>query len=91
MLGFDEQAVYVEQRFVRPDSRRSPEVYARAHVRARILRRSGGTVPVEEIIAKTGADPAALVVPEQILAWGRAVRLPATRAEAPSVWGDRAL
>ena len=86
ILGFDDRAVYMEQRFVRPDARRRPEVYARAVVRARILRRSGGTVPMSEVIERTGADPALLTVPADILEWAEAVRLPATRAEAPSVW-----
>ena len=86
ILGFDDQAVYMEQRFVRPGPDRRPEVYARAVVRARILRRGGGVVPVAEIIEKSGADPETLVVPEELLAWGRTTRLPSTRDAAPSRW-----
>lgn len=86
ILGFDDQAVYMEQRFVRPGSDRRPEVYARAVVRARILRRGGGVVPVAEIIEKSGANVDELGVPEEILAWGRATRLPSTRDAAPSTW-----
>ncbi|MBK0418157.1 thioesterase family protein [Leucobacter sp. CSA1] len=86
LLGFDEQAVYLEQRFVRPDARRRPEIHARAVVRARILRRSGGVVPVAEILERTGADPDRLRVPEEVLAWGRSSRLPSTRGEATSTW-----
>ncbi|WP_449282555.1 thioesterase family protein [Leucobacter sp.] len=86
ILGFDEQAVYIEQRFVRPDAERRPEIYARAVVRGRILRRAGGTVPVAEIIEKSGADPERLHVPEEVLEWGRTTRLPSTRIEAHSVW-----
>lgn len=86
ILGFDEQAVYVEQRFVRPDEGRRPEIYARAYVRARILRRTGGTVPIAEIIEHTGADPAELQIPEDVLAWGQATKLPSTRADATSLW-----
>lgn len=86
ILGFDDRAVYMEQRFVRPDAGRRPEVYARAVVRARILRRSGGTVPMAEVIERTGADASTLAVPQEILDWAEAVRLPATRAEALSVW-----
>ena len=88
ILGFDEQAVYVEQRFVRPNSERKPEVYARAYVRARILRSSGGTVPVTEIIERTDADPDRLRVPKDVLAWGSSTKLPSTRAAALSVWTD---
>lgn len=86
ILGFDEQALYVEQRFVRPDAQRRPEVYARAYVRARILRRSGGVVPVDEIIEKTGADPERLRVPDAVREWGLGTRLPSTRVEAISRW-----
>ncbi|GAA1319407.1 thioesterase family protein [Leucobacter albus] len=93
VLGFDAQAVYMEQRFVRPAPAGSgiagsPEVYARAIVRARILRRAGGVVPVEEIIAKSGADPQALQVPAEYLEWGETTKLPSTRADAPSVWAE---
>lgn len=91
IMGFDDQAVYLEQRFVRPAPRSSgiagePEIYAKAIVRGRILRRTGGVVPVAEIIHKSGADPAELSVPEEVLAWGRSTRLPSTRDDAPSTW-----
>lgn len=86
ILGFDDQAVYMEQRFVRPNAERKPEIYAQAFVRARILRRMGGVVPVAEIIDKTGAHPDDLRVPEHVLEWGQATRLPSTRDDAVSVW-----
>lgn len=86
ILGFDQQAVYLEQRFVRPDAARRAEVYARAIVRARILRRTGGVVPVAEIIAKTGAVTDELVVPDEVLVWGQQTRLPSLRDEAISSW-----
>lgn len=91
ILGFDDQAVYMEQRFVRPAPSGSaiagtPEVYARAIVRARILRRAGGVVPVDEFIEKCGAQDAAFDVPEEILAWGAATKLASTRVDAPSTW-----
>ncbi len=86
ILGFDDQAVYMEQRFVRPDAQRRPEVYARAFVRARILRRSGGVVPVAELLEKSGADPESLFVPAEVLEWGQMTKLPSTRADAPSIW-----
>lgn len=86
ILGFDDQAVYIEQRFVRPDGQGVPEVYSRAIVRGRILKRSGGVVPVAELIEKTGAGSAEFAVPEDVLAWGQSTRLPSTRAHAPSIW-----
>lgn len=86
IVGFDEQAVYMEQRFVRRTDGQRAEIYARAFVRARILRREGGVVPIDEVIEKTGADRTDFTVPDEVLAWGLATRLPSTRAEAPSVW-----
>ncbi|TDP90183.1 acyl-CoA thioesterase FadM [Leucobacter luti] len=86
LLGFDDQAVYIEQRFVRPNAERRPEVYARAIVRGRILRRTGGVVPVSELIEKTGANTDEMQVPEDILEWGRSTRLPSTRDSAVSSW-----
>lgn len=91
ILGFDDQAVYVEQRFVRPAPAgttiaRRPEIYARAIVRARILKRSGGVVKIDEIIAKSGANPDELNVPADVLAWGESTRLPSTRTDTPSTW-----
>lgn len=91
ILGFDSQAVYLEQRFVRPAGAMSskpgaPEVYARAVVRARILSRGGGVVSVEELIEKTGANPQELQLPEDIAVWGAASRLPSTRSDAISDW-----
>ena len=93
ILGIDEQAVYMEQRFVRPAPRGTgivgePEVYARAIVRARILRRAGGVVPIDEIVEKSGADPGTLHVPEEYLDWGATTKLPSTRVDAPSVWEE---
>lgn len=91
ILGFDDQAVYMEQRFTRPagpgsGAPGSPEIYARALVRARILKRAGGIVSVAELLEKTGADPAELQLPAEILEWGQASRLPSTRDDATSTW-----
>lgn len=86
VLGFDDQAIYLEQRFVRPDEQHRPEVYAQAYVRARVLRRKGGVVPIAELIEKCGVDPSTMIVPEEILEWGRATKLPSTRSDAVSVW-----
>ena len=91
IIGLDEQAVYMEQRFVRPAPAGSgiagrPEIYARAIVRARILRRAGGLVPVEEILAKVGTTAEEMRLPEDVLAWARSTALPSTRVDAPSEW-----
>lgn len=91
ILGFDDQAVYMEQRFTRPAGSRSdtpggPEIYARAIVRARILRRSGGVVQIPELLEKTGANPDELQLSDELREWGLASRLPSTRDEAISAW-----
>lgn len=86
IMGFDAQAVYLEQRFVRHDARRRPEIYARAIVRSRILRRAGGVVPIDEVAEKCGADRAGFSVPQEILDWGASTRLPSTRDDATSTW-----
>lgn len=86
VLGHDGQALYLEQRFVRPGAGRRPEIYARAYVRARFLKRAGGIVTVDELFEAVGANPADFEVPEAVLAWGQSTRLPSTRDDATSVW-----
>jgi len=86
ILGADDQAVYLEQRFVRPDANRRPEIYARAFVRARFLKKAGGIVTPDELFEAVSADPADFSVPEEVLAWGQATKLPSLRSDATSVW-----
>ncbi|MEJ3405300.1 acyl-CoA thioesterase [Rathayibacter sp. YIM 133350] len=86
ILGFDDKAVYVEQRFVRPDADGRLEVYAKGYIRGRFLKKTGGTVPIAEVIEASGGIPEGLEVPQRLLDWGQAVQLPATRAAAPSLW-----
>lgn len=86
ILGFDDKAVYVEQRFVRPGADGLPEIYAQGFIRGRFLKRSGGVVPMDELLEAVGAVPEGIEVPEWLLSWATDVALPATRAEAPSVW-----
>ncbi|MBG6059219.1 acyl-CoA thioesterase FadM [Cryobacterium sp. MP_M5] len=86
ILGFDEKAVYVEQRFVRPDADGVPEVYAQGFIRGRFLKRSGGIVTIDELTDAVGAVPASVIVPHWLLEWSTDVAMPATRAAAPSIW-----
>ncbi|HEY9423390.1 MAG TPA: thioesterase family protein [Microterricola sp.] len=86
ILGFDDKAVYVEQRFVRPGADGQPEVYAQGFIRGRFLKRSGGVVPMHELLETVGTVPDGIEVPEWLLSWATDVALPPTRAEAPSVW-----
>jgi acyl-CoA thioesterase FadM len=85
LVGHDERAVYMEQRFVRPGRDGRPEVYATGFIRARFLRKSGGTVPMSEIVEALGVT-AEHGIPEWLERWGADVALPPTRAEAPSIW-----
>ncbi|MWB98590.1 acyl-CoA thioesterase [Agromyces seonyuensis] len=86
ILGVDDKAFYMEQRFVRRGADGTPEIYAKAFVRGRMLRKAGGTVPIEEVVESMGGLPEGVAVPERVLEWGQAVALPATRADAPSIW-----
>lgn len=81
IIGFDEKAVYMQHRAVV-----GGEVYAEAFIRARILRRGGGTVPVQEMLELVGSAPESMHLPEWLPGWAEAVALPSTRAAAPSVW-----
>jgi acyl-CoA thioesterase FadM len=86
IIGFDDKAVYVQQRAVVVNAG-VREIYAQAFIRGRFLKRSGGTVRVEELLEAVGAVPDELTVPQWLIRWGEDVVLPPTRAEAPSVWG----
>jgi acyl-CoA thioesterase FadM len=81
ILGFDDKAVYVEQRFVVDG-----EIYTQAFIRARFLKRSGGVVSIAELLDAVGPAPVENTVPEWLLQWGADAALPSTRADAPNVW-----
>ena len=85
ILGFDEKAVYVEQRFVRPDATGEPEIYAQGFIRGRFLKRSGGVVNIDELLEAIGT-PTGDPVPDWLLSWSTDVALPAMKATAPSTW-----
>ncbi len=81
VLGFDEKAIYVEQRFVV-----GGEIYARAYIRARFLKKTGGTVTVAELTDLAGTAPDGAALPEWVSEWGVSAQLPPSKASAPSVW-----
>jgi len=81
VAGFDDRAVYLEQRFVV-----AGEVYARAYVRGRFLYEKGGVVPIEEVAELCGIELAAHPVPDWMREWAARVALPSTRRPAPSEW-----
>ncbi len=82
VVAADERAVYLEHRAVV-----AGEVYARLLVRGRFVRRAGGVLPVAELFAAIGQDPASIPAPEPWMTrWADDVALPPTKAPAPSVW-----
>ncbi|MBM7832221.1 acyl-CoA thioesterase FadM [Agromyces cerinus] len=91
LVGYDDKAVYVEHRYVRPSTGSGstaggePEIYAQGFIRARFLKKGGGTVPMSEIVEVLGVSGAD-EIPDWMERWGADVALPATRAAAPSVW-----
>jgi acyl-CoA thioesterase FadM len=79
-LGHDDRGMYLEHRAVV-----GGEVCARAIIRARMLRRSGGTISHAELVEAFGGHELPDVEP-WVHEWAVASALPSTRAEAPSVW-----
>jgi acyl-CoA thioesterase FadM len=80
-LGHDDKALYMEHRAVVDG-----EIHARVIVRARMLRRSGGTIPHEELFAATGRPDDLPDVEPWVHEWAAASALPPAKASAPSVW-----
>jgi len=81
MLGHDDRAVYMEHRVVVDG-----ELYTRAIVRSRMMRKSGGTLPHDELFAALGSIQGMPDVEPWVHEWAEASRLPSTRQSAPSVW-----
>lgn len=80
-VGYDERAVYVEQRFTVDG-----EVHARMFIRGRFLKKSGGLVPMDELGELFGVAPDDMLAPEWLRSWAAEVALPSTRTPAPSTW-----
>jgi len=80
-IGHDDKAIFLEHRAVVDG-----EVYARAIVRARMLRRAGGTVSNEELFAAVGKPDGVPEIDPWVHDWAAASALPPTRTAAPSVW-----
>lgn len=82
IVGYDEKAVYMEQRFVVDG-----ELYAQGFIRARFLKKAGGTVSMAELAEMLHVDLTEVTLPTWLAEWADDVAMPSTRAEAPSVWG----
>lgn len=80
-IGHDDKALYMEQRAVV-----GGEIYARAIIRARMLKRSGGTVSHEEFFAAVGRPDDLPEIDTWLHDWSAASALPPTKAPAPSFW-----
>jgi acyl-CoA thioesterase FadM len=80
-LGHDDRALYLEHRAVVRG-----EIYARAIIRARMLRRGGGTVDHDELFAAVGRPEGLPDVEPWVHEWAAASALPSTRRPAPSDW-----
>ena len=80
-LGHDDKALYLEHRAVVDG-----EIYARAIVRARMLKRTGGTLSHEELFAELGPTEGLPDVADWVHDWAAASALPPMRAQAPSHW-----
>ena len=82
VIGWDDVAYYIEQRFVR-----NGEIYAKAIMRGRFLKRSWGIVTPNEVMEGSGGWPGdEPVVPDWILKWANDVALPKGKEPAPSSW-----
>jgi acyl-CoA thioesterase FadM len=80
-IGHDDKAVFLEHRAVV-----GGEIYARAIVRSRMLRRTGGTVSNEELFAAVGKPEGVPEIDAWVHDWAAASALPPVRTPAPSVW-----
>ena len=81
LVGIDEIASSVEQRFVR-----NGEICASAVLKTRFLKKSGGIVPMAELAELFGVDPQNHPLPEWLADWSGNAALPSRRESAPSVW-----
>lgn len=81
IAGYDDKAVYIEQRFVV-----AGEIFARAYMCGRFLKKTGGTVAMTELADALDVDMSEVTLPAWLDRWSADMVLPATRADAPSEW-----
>ncbi|WES66323.1 thioesterase family protein [Microbacter sp. GSS18] len=81
LMGHDDKSVYLMHRAVVDG-----EVYTEMIVRARFLKRSGGTVTHEELFAAVGRPDDLPEIEPWVHEWAAASALPPTKAAAPSMW-----
>ena len=81
LIGADDQAFYVDQRFVVGD-----EVYSRSIVRIRLLKRSRGIVTPAEALAQGDWPQALAELPAWVAEWAKSASLPKGKEPAVSDW-----
>lgn len=82
VVGWDDEAMYVEQRFVRDG-----EIYTKAIVKLRWLKRPRGIVTPQEVIDALGGWPGRKpALPGWVAAWNQSTVLPKGKEPAPSTW-----
>ena len=82
VVGWDDVAVYIEQRFVR-----NGEIYAKAIMRGRFLKRSWGTLTPQEVMDGSGGWRGERPeLPRWITRWANDTALPKGKEPAPSTW-----
>lgn len=82
LIGRDHEAVYVEQRFTRDG-----EVYTKAIVKLRWLKKPRGIVTPEEVLEALGGWPGEEPqLPKWVEGWNKATVLPKGKESAPSIW-----
>ena len=82
VIGWDEVAYFLEQRFVR-----NGEIYARAIMRGRFLKRSWGIVTPKEVMDGSGGWPGdEPKLPQWVTDWAKSAQLPKGKEPAPSTW-----
>ncbi|WP_407970568.1 thioesterase family protein [Burkholderia pyrrocinia] len=77
VIGWDEKHVFLEQGFSRGGTK-----VALGVVRTRFLKRGGGTVPTNELLAWIGVTQPSPDLPEWVVQWSRAEGGMAVRAES---------
>jgi acyl-CoA thioesterase FadM len=68
VLGWDSKAFFIGQRFLRDG-----KVVAQAAIRARFLKKSGGTTEPAEILAMAGHDAPSPALPEWVARWNESL------------------
>lgn len=82
ILGWDDQAFFVEQRFVR-----NGEIYTKAIVKMRWLKNPRGILTPQEVIDAAGGWPGKVpTIPAWVVRWNSDAALPKGKESAPSTW-----